>query len=188
MPMLAESAEDALDALEETFFPTRQVRSSGDPTKHTVKKSIRQALTRNQIEKNTGYHEMAPVRWREVPTKIDFTVSNGCVRALIQGFSLYQDNPEAVRNEVRSWAWMMGHLMRDGGVMIGRREDKDVEIEIPKGVRAFAVCAAPPNASELTEDLLEEARQVIASEGAEFHDIGDANSVAATAKALIAQH
>jgi hypothetical protein len=130
-PIVAESAEEALDVLFTEFVvdPTSQRLHFSD--KKPAQASTRRAYKAHEIPAES-IREHTPIVAGPYEGVFDFAVANGEVVQLVQCWSFQLPNQVKLADQVKAWAWVVRELRDHGGrITFGDREaDAEQEVEV----------------------------------------------------------
>src|SRR5215469_8301577 len=114
MPILADSAEDALDVLfgRQIIDPVTQSRERA-VTKHGVLHAIRLSYLNARIDPNLVRRKAELFVGDHVHTTLDYAVANGTTVQLSQGWSFQGAQVDVVSEQVKAWAYALTGL-REG--------------------------------------------------------------------------
>lgn len=179
MPIIAESASEALDIVFEQLIVDPERHAGGENTKHPALAAVRRAYQEAGLEKNRDLHERPLMVAGEHRGRIDFAVTNGRVVQLTQTWSFRVVDQDALADSVRAWGWTVNSLIEHGGsveVTDGRTYD------VPQGVDVGVVIipALHPNAVALTD-----AHAVLNEIHARTVEIDGVDQVASAARAFL---
>lgn len=181
-PVLASSAESALDLIFERMIidPVSQPRDY--VTKHAVLADLREVYRAVELPASLVRQRAEVFVGANVHTPIDFAIGNGAAVQLTQAWSFQRAGVEEVATQVKAWAYAIGRL-RDGeeGRVVAAQEvssiDRDVDVE---------VVIAPPRSRDQAK-VYAEASQVFAEVGAVVTEFGHSREVGERAAALLAK-
>ena len=169
--------------VKESFFPPVESRAWPEVTKFDVRNRVRDSLSTHDLVKHRDYRESVAARAKGLSDKLDFVLTNGKPRMLIQGFSFFQIDLERVRDEVRSWGYFIGRV-RAGQATITQPAVGTPDVQLPPDVAVHAICAAPKNREGLA-DLQEEVASVMKQADAKQWTMEQAGAVAEQGKKLL---
>ena len=136
-PIVAESVDEVFDLLWPKFILESRARELGI-TKGSAVAQVKRSLIRHRITQEK--FEIRPtLRTERSHSLIDLAVHNGHVVHLTQCFSFQVADAERVLDDVKSWAWTIRGLRKDGGTI----EAKDGQLPVDRDVPVAAVCVAP---------------------------------------------
>lgn len=183
LPLIADSLQAAVAMVRESFFPPLESRAWPEVTKTDVRSHVRDSLSTQELIRHRDFRENVQARAKGLSDKLDFVLSNGKPRMLIQGFSFFQMDLERVRDEVRSWAYFIGRV-RAGEATLTPIADLD-PVAVPQDVAVHAICAAPDRTREGLADLQEEVASIMKQADAKQWGMQDTAEVAKQAKELL---
>jgi hypothetical protein len=130
-PVVAASAEEALDLLFTELVVDPTALRFRFEKKHRAVASTRRAYRAHDVPVE-AVTERAPVTAGPYEGVFDFAVANGAVVQLVQCWSFQLPNQRELAEQVKAWAWVVGELRQQGGLLIlGEREARaheDVEV------------------------------------------------------------
>jgi hypothetical protein len=153
-PLVAESAEAALDTLFTEFIVDPAAQRFRFQKKHRAVASTRRAYRDHEVPED-AILEPAPVTAGPYDGRFDFAVSNGSVVQLVQCWSFQLPNQAELAEQVKAWAWVVRELRDRGGAM--RYGERDVRVPEGEAVEIAAVFIPPFEGQEDTS-AFEEAR------------------------------
>ncbi|MDE0169718.1 MAG: DUF3037 domain-containing protein [bacterium] len=181
-PMVANSADEALDRLFSQMIldPTRH--RSSTVTKHGVLAAMRRAYGSCGLGKNRGFVERARLSTSDHSIPVDFAVVNGEALQLVQTWSFQSVDQQALAQQVRSWGWVV-HRTRNQG---GRLDANGVEgCEVDPDVAIVAVYVPP--ATDGSSGAYRGALDVFKETEIEHRSIDQVKDVAEEARRLLAE-
>jgi len=148
LPVIADSAEDAIDALwaQLVFEPaTKELRYL---RKTSAKAVFRYALTHRGIPA-TNVAESVRIRGRDHSSTMDFVIHNGMASDLTHCWSFQLPGKRALLEEIKAWAWTIHDIREHGGMTVGAGED---DLSIPSEVPIHVVYVPPTETNDATLD------------------------------------
>lgn len=141
-PMVADSADEALDRLFNQMIvdPTRHRQST--VTKHGVLAAMRRAYGSCGLRKNSGFVERARLSASDHSIPVDFAVVNGQVVQLVQTWSFQSADQQSVAQQVRSWGWVV-HRTRNRGGQLDASGVEGLDVDPDVAIRAVYVPPTP---------------------------------------------
>lgn len=134
-PMVADSAEEALDRVFELAILDPAQRRYVFQKKHTALAAVRKAYKERSIRKGEDFIERVQITTQHHRGRVDFAVVNGRALQLTHTWSFQIPDQAGLADQVRAWGWIMHDAQRGGGVAIGRQgreyavaEDVDIEV------------------------------------------------------------
>lgn len=182
-PMLADTAEDALDLVFDRMIIDPVSQPRGYVTKHAVLAEVREAYRAADLSPGTLWPRSDIFVGANLHAAIDFAVANGRPVQLTQAWSFQRNGVGEVATQVKAWAYAIGRL-RDGEP--ARLMVDDRVSDIPSNID-LQVVVAPPKTSDQGR-VYEEAAQVFDELGASVTDFSDARGVGARALQLMHKH
>lgn len=146
-PVVADSAEAALDLVFDQLVLDVARRSFGFEKKHKAVGAARRAYRAHGVDGSV--RERAAVRASAFGETFDFAVHNGAAVQLVQCWSFQLPNQADLAEHVKSWSWVVHELRQSGGELaIG-----DSTVAIPRDTAVYAVVVPPvEGASSLAFD------------------------------------
>jgi hypothetical protein len=138
-PIVASSADEALDQVFEHLVVDPARRRHRFAKKHAALAAVRAAYRRNEIDPRR-VRERVDLRSDQFHEPIDFALTNGNVVQLVQTWSFQLPNQAALGERIKSWAWAIHHLKRSGGEITTAQNERFV---VPSTVDV-AVVYVPP--------------------------------------------
>ncbi len=182
-PVLAESAEDALDLVFERMIIDPVSQSRGYVTKHAVLADLREMYRSVDLAPRAIRPRAEVFVGANVRSAVDFAIANGVAVQLTQAWSFQRAGVDEVSTQVKAWAYALGRV-RDGEearVVAGTAVSTihpDVDLQV--------VVARPKTPDQ--EKAFDEASQVFDDLHATVHDFGESQAVAERAAELMAKH
>jgi hypothetical protein len=132
-PLLAESAEEALDRVfDEMVIDPARLRFRFK-RKHIALGSVRAAYRRVGISRDTHLQERVTLQASNYSEPFDFAVTNRRVVQLVQTWSFQIPDQAQLAEEVKAFGWTVERLRDGGGVVAtraGLRFDVDRQVDI----------------------------------------------------------
>lgn len=142
-PMVADSAEEALDTLFAEFIVDPAAQRYRFLKKHRALASTRRAYRDHEVP-DAAIIERAPVTAGPYDGLFDFAVANGSVVQLVQCWSFQLPNQAELAEQVKAWAWVVHELNERGGAL--RAGERDVTV--PHREVEIAAVYVPPAADQ----------------------------------------
>ncbi len=114
-PMLAESADSALDRVFDLMVLDPAARKKAFKNKHTALAALRSAYSEVNIAKGSELCERVTLETSHHATKFDFTVANGRVLQLARAWSFQVPDQAALAEQVKAWGWTVQEAHTAGG-------------------------------------------------------------------------
>jgi hypothetical protein len=180
-PIVAESAEQALDTVfsRQIIDPISQQRSF--ITKHRVLAELRDAYLRADIDNALIHQKVEVYAGGHVHAPVDFAIANGTTVQLTQGWSFQKAGVDEVSTQVKAWGYAL-RLLRDGEDARVVSSDERLTT-VSRDVDLQVVVASPQTPEQ--ETVFEEAQQVFSELGVSMHDLDDVDAVGAQAAKLL---
>lgn len=134
-PMVAPSAEEALDRIFEYMIIDPAQRKYRFRKKHAALAAVRAAYRRHGVREQVNLRQRVAVQTENHSERFDFAVTNGHVLQLTQTWSFQVPDQESLAEQVKAWGWTVRDLKQHGGqatVPDGSRFDvtTDVDVEV----------------------------------------------------------
>lgn len=136
-PVVADSAESALEAVFEQLVLDETPKSFPFEKKHRALGAARNAYKAHSI--SAAVKERASVRSGAFDGSFDFAVHNGRAVQLVQCWSFQLPNQTDLAEQVKSWSWVVHELRKGGGAILG----EEGEVEIPSDLDIYSVVIPP---------------------------------------------
>jgi hypothetical protein len=183
-PMMADSAEQALDVLfaGPVIDPQLQAREK-IVTKLSVISDLREAYRRAAVADRLIQPRPELYVGQHVHTMLDFAIVAGQAVQLTQGWSFRRSGVDEVSTQVKAWAYAVGLLRNREEARIVSASDQvsriapDVDVEV--------VVARPQTAEQVR--AYEEAEQVFTRLGASIRGLNEVDAVGRQAAELVAK-
>ncbi len=181
-PMVADSADEALDRLFSQMIldPTRHRQST--VTKHVVLAAMRRAYGSCGLHKNRGFVERARLSASDHSIPVDFAVVNGQVQQLVQTWSFQSADQQSLAQQVRSWGWVV-HRTRQQGAQLDASGVEGLDVDPDIAIRAVYVPPAPDGNADAYRGALD----VFKETAIEHRPIDQVKDVAEEARRLLAK-
>ena len=181
-PMVADSADEALDRLFSQMIldPTRHRQST--VTKHVVLAAMRRAYGSCGLHKNRGFVERARLSASDHSIPVDFAVVNGQVLQLVQTWSFQSADQQSLAQQVRSWGWVV-HRTRQQGAQLDASGVEGLDVDPDIAIRAVYVPPAPDGNADAYRGVLD----VFKETAIEHRPIDQVKDVAEEARRLLAK-
>jgi len=180
IPVLANSAQEALDLIFDELLLDPERRRFRFKKKQTALGAVAQAYTREGLDRFV--HQRAHIKGGRHSELLDFVVANGRVVQLTQCYSFQIPNSVDLLESIKALAWTL-HAIREGG---GLAVVGDVERPIPQDVDVEIVYVQPENQDRQQTDVLNEARSAFEKVDARAVPYEQANEVVGKAHELLA--
>lgn len=180
-PMVAASADEALDRVFELAILDPAHRRYEFQKKHTALAAVRKAYRERSIKQGEDFLERVQVATQHQCGRVDFAVVNGQALQLTHTWSFQNPDQTGLADQVRAWGWIMQDVKRGGGVATGKQGR---EYEVAKDVDIEVVYIAPLNSQPL--DAYEGALDVFDTLGVRYTTADEAGRVADKADELLA--
>jgi hypothetical protein len=134
-PMVAPSAEEALDRIFEYMIIDPAQRKYRFRKKHAALAAVRAAYRRHGVREQVNLRQRVAVQTENHSERFDFAVTNGHVLQLTQTWSFQVPDQESLAEQVKAWGWTVRDLKQHGGqatVPDGSQFDvtTDVDVEV----------------------------------------------------------
>jgi hypothetical protein len=183
-PMIAESAETALDLIFSRLIidPVSQPRDF--ITKHRVLAELREAYWRADVDPKLIRPKVELFVGSRVHTPVDFAVANGRALQLTQAWSFQRGGVAEIATQVKAWGYALNRV-KDGEAARVIAADNHVS-ELGKDVD-LQVAVAPPRTDDQRR-VYEEAEQVFAELNVAVHSLDEVDAIGSRAAELVQAH
>jgi hypothetical protein len=134
-PMIASSADEALDHVFEQLVIDPAQRTYRFQKKHTALAAVRSAYREYGIRRGANLRERVMLETGHHQERFDFAVTNGHVLQLTQAWSFQVPDQELLAEQVKAWGWTVRDVQQHGatatladGSTFGVEHDVDVEV------------------------------------------------------------
>ena len=103
-PMVADSADDAMDRVFELMVVDPALRKYRFQKKHAALAAVRSAYAHRSLRKGTDLRERVLLQTAHHSGRFDFAVTNGRALQLTQTWSFQVPDQEALAEQVKAWA------------------------------------------------------------------------------------
>ncbi|MDQ3631718.1 MAG: hypothetical protein M3417_10715, partial [Actinomycetota bacterium] len=179
-PVVAESAEAALDLVFDQLVVDTTGQRHRFKKKHPAQRSTREAYRAHGIP-SAAIEQSAKISSGAYGDTFDFAVHNGHAVQLVQCWSFQLPNQDDLAERVKAWSWVVHELRQRGGRV---RTDRG-ELEVPSQTEIAAVSIPPIDGAEAP--AYAEAREAFRENGVREVSLEQADSVGATAADLLAE-
>jgi hypothetical protein len=139
-PMVAGSAEEALDLVFEEMIVDPAHRKHPFKKKHTALGAVRESYRRHFLVRGKHLRERVPVQTEKYRESFDFAVTDGRVLQLAHTWSFQVPDQDLLSEQVRAWGWTVRDIKKSGGILKAHDGDR---LEIPSGVDVQVVYIQP---------------------------------------------
>jgi Protein of unknown function (DUF3037) len=176
-PLVADSAEGALDLVFEELLVEPEARRFAFAKKHPALKAIRAAYASHGLAGKT----VATARVESGPyeTTFDFAVHDERVVQLTQCWSFQLPNQAELAEQVRAWAWTVHELRSHGGSLVLHDARLPIREDLSVGVVYIPPLESQPDAA------FREASAAFAELDAEAVTTDDADALSTRAEELL---
>lgn len=181
-PMLADSAEDALDIIFEHMIIDPVSQARGFITKHAVLASLRDSYGSVNLAAGALVPRADIFVGSNLHAGVDFAVLNGAAVQVSQAWSFQRAGVQDVSTQVKAWAYAMSRV-QDGEA--ARVVAGDRVVDLPRDVDVQVVVAGPRTMEQ--EKAFDEATQVFSDLGVEVSSFDQAEGVGVRAAELLAK-
>ena len=144
-PMIAESADDALEQVFDLMVLDPAVRKHSFTNKHTALAALHRAYSGFDIMRGKQLRERVTLKTSHHAAQFDFAVTNGQAVQLTRAWSFQVPDQGTLAEQLKAWGWTVQEAHSSGGrvrTAVGEfdaREDVDIEV--------VYVAAAPSRAA-----------------------------------------
>jgi hypothetical protein len=180
-PMVAESADAALEVVFDRLIIEPEVRSRGFTTKHRVLSQLRESYKRAHIDPRLVHSKVSLFVGSRLHAPIDFAIGNDDAVQLAQAWSFQKSSVDEISVEVKSWGYALRRV-RDGEAsrLLG---DEDHVSVVGPDIDIEVVIAPPDTAHQ--QEVFEEAEQVFLDLGVTVRDLSQVDTVGQQAAGLL---
>lgn len=179
-PMVAESAEEALDRVFDLLILDPAVRKYRFKKKHTALAAVRAAYRNVGVRKGTSLQERVALHTPHHRERFDFAVTNGRALQLTQTWSFQVPDQATLAEQVKAWGWTVRDV-RNGGGQIGTADGREFDVQEDVDIAVVFVAPKPDQPAPAFED----ASNVFEDLGIEATRVDEANRVGERARALL---
>ena len=134
-PMVANSADEALDRVFDQLVLNPAARRRPFQTKHVAVGALRRAYDRHSVKIGLHLRQRVILETERYRERVDFAVTNGRALQLAHAWSFQAPDQEGLSEQVKAWGWTVRDLQDGGGavsVVDGIRftVPKDVDVEV----------------------------------------------------------
>ena len=133
-PMVAESADDALERVFDLMVLDPAVRKHSFTKKHTALAAMRRAYKDFKIGKGRELCERVTLKTRHHTERFDFAVTNGRAVQLTQTWSFQVPDQATLAEQVKAWGWTVQEAQDTGGCISTSVGEFDVDTDVDVGV------------------------------------------------------
>lgn len=151
-PVVADSAERALDLIFDRLVVDPARATFRFQNRHKAQAATRRTYAEHRIPRS-AIKEHVRVASGHFNFSFDFAVHNGRALQLVQCWSFQLPNQEELTDQIKAWAWVAGHIRRNGGRFAA------ADVKVPPDLDLAAIYVPPCEADRLAFD---EARAVFA--------------------------
>jgi hypothetical protein len=179
-PMVAESAEEALDRVFDLMILDPAVREYRFKKKHTALGAVRAAYRNVGVRKGTELQERVALRTPHHRERLDFAVTNGRALQLTQTWSFQVPDQATLAERVKAWAWTVQDVRNSGG-QIGTADGREFDVREDVDIAVVFVSPEPDQPAPAYDD----ASNVFEELGIEAAPVDEANRVGERARELL---
>ncbi len=183
-PMVAGSADEALDRVFNQMVLDPAVQRRGFQTKHAALGALRRAYDKHSVKIGLYLRQRVTLETERYRERVDFAVTNGKTLQLAHTWSFQSPDQEDLGEQVKAWGWTVRDLKDGGGaVRLASGESfevpRDVDIEVayvPPGPgqdapamrdarHVFEALDIPHGALDRADDIGQRARRLLMEAG-----------------------
>ena len=179
-PLMAESAEDALDMIFDLAILDPAHRRYQFQKKHIALAAVRRAYGLHSVRKGQDFVERVKLETEHHRGRIDFAVVNSRALQLTHTWSFQIPDQVGLADQVRAWGWVMQDARKSGGV-VSTRQDRVLPVE--QNVDIEVVYIPPLEDQPMT--AYEGALDVFETLDIKYTTVDEANDVAERAEELL---
>jgi hypothetical protein len=180
-PMVASSAEEALEQVFEELVVDPARARRGTRNKHSALAAVRAAYKENLIGKENLREHVTLETRHEHRERVDFAVANGRVVQLTHTWSFQVANQHELAEQIKAWGWTLRDAREAGGKLL---LPEATDLEVDAGVDIEVVYIRPKRGQR--SPAWKDARHVFKTLSAHHVPIEKANEVGKTAHELLA--
>lgn len=140
-PMVAESADDALERIFDLLVLDPAVHKHSFVKKHSALAALRRAYQDSAILRRRELSERVVLRTSHHTERFDFAVANGRLVQLAQTWSFQIPNQEALAEQVKAWGWTLRDA-RDAGGRVSTVDGQEFDFEAGVDIKVVYVPAS----------------------------------------------
>lgn len=190
-PMVANSAEEALDRVFRQMVVDPVARRREFQTKHVAVGALRRAYDRHSVKIGVHLRQRVVLETERYRERVDFAVTNGKALQLAHTWSFQVPDQDDLAEQVKAWGWTVRDLQGGGGAVSvpgGARfevpRDVDVEVvyvppaqdqEAPAlrdALNVFETLGIAHGALERADDIGREAQRLLIAAGGGLLQLG----------------
>ncbi len=130
VPMVAESADDALESVFDLMVLDPAVRKYSFTKKHTALAALRRAYDEFEIAKGRERRERVTLKTPHHEALFDFAVTNGQAVQLTQAWSFQVPDQATLAEQVKAWGWTVQEALHTGGRVLTPAGEFDVRTDV----------------------------------------------------------
>jgi hypothetical protein len=178
-PLLAEDVESALDLVFDQLVPNEARGYSRGVGRRTVRKRLRTELVAANMIRDVDFREEVQVVAEQgFDGGMDFAITNGEVKGFVQAWSFDVQDREALRDEIRSWGFLV-EKVRSGHSVVNVGTGS---MRVADNAQVDALYVAPRDSAD---PVYIDAIRVFNDLRVEHRPMDRASEVAARARALL---
>jgi hypothetical protein len=134
-PMLAASADEALDRVFDKMVVDPALRRHPFQKKHVALAAVRAVYRKYSVQKGVYLRERVALQTAHHRERLDFAVTDGRTLQLTHTWSFQVPDQEQLAEQVKAWGWTVGEVRQGGGTVTlidGSHFEvaKDVDVEV----------------------------------------------------------
>ena len=129
-PMVAESADDALESVFDLMVLDPAFRRHSFKKKNTALAALRRAYNECEIHKGRERRERVTLRTPHHDAIFDFAVMNGQAVQLTQAWSFQVPDQATLAEQVKAWGWTLQEARQTGGRIVTSAEEFNVGADV----------------------------------------------------------
>jgi hypothetical protein len=178
-PMVASTADEALDRVFEQMVIDPAARQYRFRKKHAALAAVRTAYARNGVRKSAHFREPVTLHTTHHHERFDFAVIDGQVVQLTQTWSFQVPDQESLGEQVKAWGWTVRDVRQGGGSVVLPEGRLQVAPEVD-----IAVVYVPPVPGQ-DAPAMRDASNVFEELGVQQAPVEAANQVGRRARELL---
>jgi hypothetical protein len=134
-PMVANSADDAMDRVFDLMVVDPAQRRYRFQKKHVALAAVRSAYAERALRKGVDLRERVMLETSHHSGRFDFAVTNGRALQLTQTWSFQVPDQETLAEQVKAWGWTVRDARDAGGSIVTPAGDRfdvrgDIDVEV----------------------------------------------------------
>jgi hypothetical protein len=152
-PMVADSADEALDRVFDQMVLDPALRRHPFQKKHAALAALRAAYRKYSVRKGVNLRERVALETANHRERFDFAVTNGHALQLTHTWSFQVPDQELVAEQVKAWGWTVRDVQQGGGT-VKLADGSQFEVHQDVDVEVVYVPPAPGQDAPAMRDAL----------------------------------